>query len=750
MTLPRRASVKELQFCADRLVSVDSKNELSIWDLQTQKKVAAYSPPGVVMSLVTDPMLDWAFIGLQNGEIIAYDLDREKKAPLKLPNFWRERNPRARILSVVSMQLHPRDIGQLLIGYTEGAVIYSFKQNRPIKYFEYEVPIGAPGGNADPLDNDKVRKPRLTHVFWHPTGTFIGTAHDDASLVFWDPKDGRVVMARTLTDGHVDQPGRQITGFGNTPGTLALKEPFTKIAWCCRADNPDHTGILVAGGVATTLPQKGLTFLDLGVTPVYATSTWPILTDHFDVKKQHLLPTPEGAEIVTFCLVPRTTPHFAGAQDPIAVIALLTSGELVTLSFPSGYPISPTNQLHPSVTFVHPFVTLINATGIDRGRWLGMIENRRQEPPLLRGGAEGIRPLKRYEARNIIQMAHGDGTIRIWDAGHVDEIENSAVLQVDVARSLDRFDDVNITALSMGGTGELGVGTSAGEVVIYRWGGNKLFGREDQQPIEMMKGGISIITARAEPTLKEGLQPFALYDMAHGPISALKVSDVGFVGIGSEAGFFSVIDLRGPAVIFNASMADFIKPEKRSSFMKKSTQSSDQPDWPVAIEFGVMTLEGDNYSSIACFVGTNLGKLATFKILPQANGGYTAQYAGVTALADKIISITPIIADTGKVAAATGETVGALRTGQQTHGTLVVGKSILSPECSITYRVQSLKPKLASSNPQPPKEPTRNGTTSSAIRHKSQNAKLEALHSLVSSATAQREHTLSQRSKNWA
>ncbi|KAI1019531.1 hypothetical protein LB505_000380 [Fusarium chuoi] len=36
-------------------------------------------------------------------------------------------------------------------------------------------------------------------------------------------------------------------------------------------------------------------------------------------------------------------------------MVLLSSGELITLSFPSGYPISPTNQLHPSVSFVHPF-----------------------------------------------------------------------------------------------------------------------------------------------------------------------------------------------------------------------------------------------------------------------------------------------------------------------------------------------------------------------------------------------------------
>lgn len=168
--LPRRASVKILQFCADKLISIDSRNEITVWDLQNANILAQYNPPGVATVLCTDPMLDWAFIGLQNGEIVAYDLDREKVAPLRLPNFWRERSPRSRIQAIVSMQLHPRDIGELLIGYTEGVVIYSFKQNRISKYFEYELPPGAPGGSYEPITADTTRKPRVSSVAWHPTG----------------------------------------------------------------------------------------------------------------------------------------------------------------------------------------------------------------------------------------------------------------------------------------------------------------------------------------------------------------------------------------------------------------------------------------------------------------------------------------------------------------------------------------------------------------------------------------------------
>ncbi|TGO51193.1 hypothetical protein BOTNAR_0365g00100 [Botryotinia narcissicola] len=476
-------------------------------------------------------------------------------------------------------------------------------------------------------------------------------------------------MARTIQDTHVNVPGSQTQGSGDT---FSLKGDFAKIAWCCKG-NPDDTGLLIAGGIPTTMPHKGLTFMELGVTPVYATSTWQILTDHFDGKRSNFLPIPVDVDIADFCLIPRASPHFAGAQDPIAVIALLTSGELVTLSFPSGHPISPTNQLHPSLTFVHPFINFVAVSAVDRGRWLGMTETRAIGPQLLKGGAEGVKHLRRYEARNIIQTAHGDGTVRIWDAGHGDELENSGMLQVDVARAVAGAEFVSISAVNMASrTGELCVGTAAGEVVVYRWGGNRAYGSE-QPANERQPGGITDISVRAEPSLKEGLQPFILYDMAQGPISAIRMSDVGFVGVGSEGGIFSIIDLRGPSVIFTTAMSDFIKQDKRSSFMRKgSSQTTAKPEWHVCIEFGVMTLDDDKYSSIACFVGTNNGKVATFKILPQQNGGYTAQLAGVTSCSDKVISITPIVAETGKPASATGPIVAALRNGQQTHGALVV------------------------------------------------------------------------------
>ncbi|GME34155.1 hypothetical protein GTA08_BOTSDO06725 [Neofusicoccum parvum] len=691
--LPTKASVQTLQFCADKLVCLDSKHDLSIFSLQTKKMVRSYSPPGTVTALHTDPSVDYAMLGMQNGDVLAYDLDRECLAPFRIPYFWKEYDTRARISPVVTLSFHPRDIGKLLIGYNDGAVVYSFKQNAATKYFHYHLPQGAPGGDSDPSSVNMARSPRLTQAVWHPTGTFILTGHEDSSLVIWDPKDGkdpkesRIIMARTLQDTNVNLPGGGATTAGATPGTFALKEPIFRIAWCAKED-PDDTGILVAGGAPTTLPTKGLSFFELGRTPVYQTSSWQILADHFEnPKRQRILPTPPNAEVVDFCLIPRTSPHFAGAQDPIAVLALLSSGEVISLSFPSGLPITPTNQLHVSMTFVHPFIGNFALAPIERTRWLGMVENRSHGPPILRGGVPAKHPLKRFENRNIVQTAHADGTIRLWDAGHGDEIENEAALQADCARAVGRHDGVEVAKLSLAGaTGELAAGLRSGEVVVFRWGTNPKVGTEPTPPEPNTPKALTNITPRRDPSLKEGLLPFTLLDEQNGPVTALKLADIGFVAAGFEGGSLAVIDLRGPALIYQASLQDFIKQDKRSSFRKSSTTAAPKPEYPTAIEFSVMTLEGEEFSSALLHVGTNLGHLATFKMLPEANGRYKAEFIGAVTLDDRVVRIMPISADSGAPALASQRAFAGLREGSKINGVLIAvtqsGARIFKPATS--------------------------------------------------------------------
>ena len=68
LSLPRRASVKSIHFCAEKLVCLDSKHDLIVFSLQTKRPLATFAPPGGVTAVLTDPTLDWAFLGLQNGK----------------------------------------------------------------------------------------------------------------------------------------------------------------------------------------------------------------------------------------------------------------------------------------------------------------------------------------------------------------------------------------------------------------------------------------------------------------------------------------------------------------------------------------------------------------------------------------------------------------------------------------------------------------------------------------------------------
>jgi syntaxin-binding protein 5 len=571
----------------------------------------------------------------------------------------------------VTLALHPRDIGSLLIGYNSGAVIYSFKQNKALNFFNYILPRGAPGGDSDPGMISMEREPPLTQAVWHPTGTFVLTGHEDSSIVIWDAKDGRIVQARTLQDTNVNKPGPGSFSPGAVEGSFAMKSPIFKLAWCANQD-PDDTAILIAGGQPSNISPKSLTLFEMGRTPIYNTSSWQALSDHFEnPKRQRILPCPPGSEVVDLFLIPRSSPHFAGCHDPIASIALLASGELITLSFPSGLPICPTNQLHLSMTLVHPYINYLNLAPVDRTRWLGMTEKRSHGPGFLHGGAGAVLPLKRFEHRNIVQTAHADGTVRLWDAGHADEIENDTVLQVDVARAVGRPEKMEINYTSFAGAAsELSVGLRSGEVVVFRWNTNKHPG-EDYPPGDNEPKELTNITHRAEAALKEGLLPFTLLDEGNGPVTALKHSDVGFVAAGFEGGSLAIIDLRGPAIIYRGAVTDFVKADKRGSFRRSSNNTPPKAEWPTCIEFSVMTLEGDDFSSIAVHVGTNMGHLATFKLLPEAGGTYAAKFAGVCSLDDKIIKICPMYAETGRPAYASQSAVANLRTGSKINGVLL-------------------------------------------------------------------------------
>ncbi len=88
---PRRSSIRAIQFCADKVIVLDSKNDVSIFSLDSKHLVANYAPPGHVTTMLSDPSLDYCFTGLQNGASGDDDAAEEKEADQLTRRRYRRR-----------------------------------------------------------------------------------------------------------------------------------------------------------------------------------------------------------------------------------------------------------------------------------------------------------------------------------------------------------------------------------------------------------------------------------------------------------------------------------------------------------------------------------------------------------------------------------------------------------------------------------------------------------------------------------
>ncbi|EPS44716.1 hypothetical protein H072_1302 [Dactylellina haptotyla CBS 200.50] len=752
--LPKNSSVKYLRMYDNRLIVVDARHELHHIDMTTHQKVVSWSPPGAVSSVLSDPASDYIFIGLQNGDIVAFDLDRDIAAPFKIPNLWRSHDPKAISTPVVSLAIHPRDLGTLLIGFPEGAILYSLKQSKPTVFIRFEVPAGAPGGDTDPTIIKTKRYPKLSHAIFNPAGSTILTTHDDGCLAFWSSSDGRLLTARTVQDLDVHLPGTPAPRMPATGGNFSMREPFQRVAWCC-TQNIDETSILVAGGGSVGMPAKGISVIEFAKAPNYTTSSWKQIVEHLSTpKRQRFLPSPQNIDTIDFCLIPRSSPYFAGAHDPVAAVVLFTNGDIAALRLPDGSMVSPASMFHVSLGLIQPKVISMDTFTISRQKWLGMVVSRDKPDPYLKGGAEGKRSSRRNLDRNIAYTMHKESIIRLWDIGHNDEIELKDSIEIDLSSAVSR-PNIKITAISAASaTAEMAVGLESGELVIYRWGRNKSYHSLGGPPSandggyggfgggfggfgDFGKGGfdsgpqIKDISSQADPSVKEGLLPLFLLEGA-ATVTSVAVSDVGFVAVGYDDGNLTLIDLRGPTIIGTVAISSFIKEVSTTAAIKRGSlgtlttsitkdlrkaslaavpkglgkatlsglhlrkqsvaaisaipegqeASSSTEEFVQTMAFSVMTLEGEDYSSICLHAGTNQNHVVSFKILPDGPR-YNLAPAGVHDVDDASVKIIPLNVENGTPAGATPQAVGGLREGRSVRGMLICvsksGARIITP-----------------------------------------------------------------------
>ncbi|KAG0257185.1 hypothetical protein DFQ27_005264 [Actinomortierella ambigua] len=319
------------------LVVLDAKNAITVFDLIKQQRLFVRNARSIVTCMELLPGSNWLFHGLKDGTIDVFDVYRGQAVPYRIPNILPE-GPTKHSM-VISIKAHPRDNNQLLIAYNTGIVLWNLQQKAVIKTFIYEVPPGAMGGfSTDETAIQQSRYPHVTVISWRPDGQGFVSGYDDGCIVFWDVKQERPIMARTIHETQVNIPN--IRRLSHTSSATHFV-PIYQLVWCLHQNQQDST-LVVAGG-RTDVNLFGLHLMEFGAKPDLRNPP----------RRQCMLPM--DSDIMDFVVLPRESPWFNGAYDPIAIVAVTNKGGIKSHGFEAPYPLlrSPSclQWLEPKVIF---------------------------------------------------------------------------------------------------------------------------------------------------------------------------------------------------------------------------------------------------------------------------------------------------------------------------------------------------------------------------------------------------------------
>ncbi|KAG8950414.1 hypothetical protein FRC04_007429 [Tulasnella sp. 424] len=385
-----REEVKFLGFCASlrRLVCIDGANMLHIWDLADLEaeeptlpvllKDSSFAVPENVTVLSTSPLHSHAFIALQSGEIMTFDVDRLCPSPYVIYNAWLDHQEvlnrtsesiEHRVPTVMDIVPHPRDLNLLFIAYDGGVILWNLSTSQVVHNYQLSLHPGATGGGGyREEDLYTERYPPATSLSIHPSGHILSIGHLDGCISFWAVEDDdRPLAVRTLSEPFsfidvnvpdpmalIDDPEDDAANPESPPRRQQQREPIFKLAWSGFPDYPptkdpqygafSSTTLTILGGT-TASDQQGVTVLnfpglvlptpDMTTGPMSPSLSATLPPSTRQALKTSLFPPetldspteprsvyPSKLQVEDFCLVPKGNPYMNGLYDPSSIIIL--------------------------------------------------------------------------------------------------------------------------------------------------------------------------------------------------------------------------------------------------------------------------------------------------------------------------------------------------------------------------------------------------------------------------------------------
>lgn len=631
------------------LVCAEALGNVTVLSLHSKSVLGSYLAPSAIVSVDTDPSLDWLILGLANGSLMFYDIDRLHMTPMRMDNLQKVVLPKLKMSPVLSVQWHPRDIGTVLVAYSHCAVQYSISNGGIKNCFVYQLDNSArafehanayeTGGKKKLFGSAKDVLVLLKEAHYHPNGLHIVTVHNNGTLVFWDANDGTLLTARTVRETAIHKPGPP----------LALEECGEIRAKWVTGQDPEYTLLLVTG--ASVQRPDVIDVLDFGFTLKYTLTSHEKQAEFYnnptegqrkiDVKFNRRLQEQGPLEYIAQILpvAAEAQPYFDGGHNPSRIILVSSLGAMYFAEFATDAPLL---VFPPSLGTIVPPITFSSVEAVKRIDWFSIMSNTRNGPSqnsmLLSGGAPVNRNFPKSlgldeNVHSIMITGHENGMVKLLDVSPGEYHGQERLIEIKLKDTLNTGESasyrISLVSCSFESR-ELLVGLANGNVAICKFMKNLATTKPAKTGYDNCKtlheNGDAKIVDLSSRILgrfpQPSFMPAFLMQLTSGKdaISCLKMCNAGFAAIAYKSGRLIVCDIsRGPAVILNLdSVASHLPSVSGECFV-------------TSIEFAIMEYGQDGYSSLLMFLGTNAGgNFITYKIVPQQNGAFAAVFTDKT------------------------------------------------------------------------------------------------------------------------
>lgn len=592
------------------LIAVDSTSTIYVISLLRKKVIHKCIAKVPITAFACDYSLEFVYVGLKNGMVRAFNIESGMDTVLSLREqqttvFRGEPN-----VEVTALNIHPRDIGTLLISYPKATVIYNLVDNTILNTLVYKIPETAPGGENSMYEytKDGFYYPKTIHNLWHPNGLHCLTVYSDNSIVFWDAKTGQKILARTLFDVEVDEP----TG----KHQKISKNRMTKIKtirWIADKD-PEKNSLLILGGDG--YPADGyhqLVRMDFGKMLSYSITSYKQMAQYYaQPKEQRIFALHSKADILNFIPLGEASPYFDGCHGVGLVAVIMGDGSLKFLSYPQGQMSLHAKYFPSSISWLNPKITCSSSSYVDRRllNTITVIKNPNEMPESILKGGIPCRPKFKADVGSLIITGHENGFIRLWDSSE-GQLDSSRIFEIDIAEILQKDDDgVTVENVSFAPEAlEIVCCLRNGDVLLFAYQVNKKYQPKSDSlalgvnSLKLADSGRALIdiSDRTSTAVKRGFLPKLLIKpLQNGSVTAICASNLGLVAIGYESGRFLVIDRHSGTVVHNEIMKD---------------DGLGIPMRVTCITFGYGLHSGSvDTARILMYVGTSIGRLLTYEV----------------------------------------------------------------------------------------------------------------------------------------